>query len=240
MIVIPMAGLSSRFFKAGFEKPKYMLEAHGKTLFDFAVSSFIRYFASEKFVFIVKSVYETPKFVDDHAKKLGIKNYEIVILDHDTRGQADTVYLALRKLGDISEPITIFNIDTYRPCFNHPDFIDSCDGYLEVFNGEGEHWSFAKPNHASGSDNLVEETAEKKRISDLCSTGLYYFSSTVDFLEAFQKAASRPKSEWPKGELYLAPIYNMLIKDGKKIKYQLINQKDVVFFGTPDEYTAFL
>ncbi|EOA0230274.1 capsular biosynthesis protein, partial [Escherichia coli] len=33
MIVIPMAGLSSRFKKAGYVKPKYMLEAHGKTLF---------------------------------------------------------------------------------------------------------------------------------------------------------------------------------------------------------------
>ncbi|EII5689729.1 capsular biosynthesis protein, partial [Vibrio parahaemolyticus] len=26
MIVIPMAGMSSRFFKAGYDKPKYMLE----------------------------------------------------------------------------------------------------------------------------------------------------------------------------------------------------------------------
>ncbi|EGR1720790.1 capsular biosynthesis protein, partial [Vibrio parahaemolyticus] len=25
MIVIPMAGMSSRFFKAGYDKPKYML-----------------------------------------------------------------------------------------------------------------------------------------------------------------------------------------------------------------------
>ncbi|EGR2739468.1 capsular biosynthesis protein, partial [Vibrio parahaemolyticus] len=29
MIVIPMAGMSSRFFKAGYDKPKYMLEATG-------------------------------------------------------------------------------------------------------------------------------------------------------------------------------------------------------------------
>lgn len=31
MIVIPMAGMSSRFFKAGYTQPKYMLEAHGQT-----------------------------------------------------------------------------------------------------------------------------------------------------------------------------------------------------------------
>ncbi|ECR5117115.1 capsular biosynthesis protein, partial [Salmonella enterica] len=34
MIIIPMAGLSSRFFKAGYTKPKYELKAHDKTLFE--------------------------------------------------------------------------------------------------------------------------------------------------------------------------------------------------------------
>ncbi|EKO3985769.1 capsular biosynthesis protein, partial [Vibrio fluvialis] len=40
MIMIPMAGMSSRFFKAGYSKPKYMLEAKGKTLFEHSVLSF--------------------------------------------------------------------------------------------------------------------------------------------------------------------------------------------------------
>ena len=32
-IVITMAGLGSRFRKAGYQVPKYMIEAHEKTLF---------------------------------------------------------------------------------------------------------------------------------------------------------------------------------------------------------------
>ena len=40
MIVIPMAGLSQPFTRAGYDRPKYMLEAHGRTLFDQAVLSF--------------------------------------------------------------------------------------------------------------------------------------------------------------------------------------------------------
>ncbi|TOM80696.1 capsular biosynthesis protein, partial [Vibrio parahaemolyticus] len=59
MIIIPMAGMSSRFFKAGYDKPKYMLEAHGKTLFEHSVESFEALFLDTKFLFIVKDVYNT-------------------------------------------------------------------------------------------------------------------------------------------------------------------------------------
>ena len=44
MIVIPMAGLSSRFFKAGFEVPKYQLKINDSYVFDLALKSFIQYF----------------------------------------------------------------------------------------------------------------------------------------------------------------------------------------------------
>ena len=56
MIVIPMAGLSSRFTKAGYDKPKYMLEAFGRSLFWHAVSSFSNYFDSEDFLFIARDI----------------------------------------------------------------------------------------------------------------------------------------------------------------------------------------
>ena len=38
-----MAGLSSRFAKAGYKVPKYMLDIDGNSVFYHAVSSFKRY-----------------------------------------------------------------------------------------------------------------------------------------------------------------------------------------------------
>jgi hypothetical protein len=32
MIIIPMSGLSRRFTEAGYHQPKYMLQAHGRSL----------------------------------------------------------------------------------------------------------------------------------------------------------------------------------------------------------------
>lgn len=38
-VVITMAGLGSRFRKAGYKVPKYQIEAHGRTLFDWSMES---------------------------------------------------------------------------------------------------------------------------------------------------------------------------------------------------------
>ena len=112
MIIIPMAGLSSRFFKAGYQEPKYKLVAHGKTLFEWSVKTFEKYYESEKFIFICRDVYDTPEFLKSELKKVGIKNFEIITLTTETRGQAETVFLALDKVPE-DERLIIFNIDKH-------------------------------------------------------------------------------------------------------------------------------
>lgn len=238
MIVIPMAGMSSRFFKAGFDKPKYMLDAHAKPLFDYAVESFKAYFSTEHFLFIIRDVYQTADFVKQRAEYLGIASFEVKVLDDETRGQAETVFLGTQHIEEKTTSMTIFNIDTFRPDFRYPKEITNWSGYLEVFTGSGDNWSFAKP--ISEQSTQVIETAEKRPISNLCSTGLYYFSSLSSFQDAYIDYLNKPQDEWEKGELYIAPLYNYLISKGEPIHYNLINRDEVIFCGVPDEYYEFL
>ena len=133
--------------------------------------------------------------------------------------------------------VTIFNIDTFRPNFEFPNVQAESDGYLEVFRGSGDNWSFAKPINEQSTQ--VIETAEKRPISDLCSTGLYYFAEMQDYLSAYHHYAALPQSQWDKGELYIAPLYNYLIAQGKSIHYHLIARDEVIFCGVPAEYDAF-
>ena len=238
MIVIPMAGLSSRFFREGYTLPKYMLEAHGKTLFDHSVDSFNEYFHSEHFVFIVRDVHNTKQFVEARANILGIKNFDIVVLDRETRGQAETVALGIRDFENSEASLTIFNIDTFRPHFTFPDLAELGDGYLEVFRGSGENWSFVRP--IEKNTTKIDLTTEKKPISDLCCTGLYHFKSIREYMDAFDHYLSLPEGQWEKEELYVAPLYNYLISIGKNIHYNLISREEVIFCGTPSEYTEFL
>lgn len=227
MIVIPMVGRSSRFFQAGFTRPKYELQVGGKSVFAHAVSSFSRYYDSDLFLFLVRGDFEAEQFVRDQVAALGIRRFRVVVFAHETAGQADTVYQGLQQVEE-GGPLYIFNIDTFRPGFTKPQ--RDCDGYLEVFSGEGEHWSFVLP----GPDGRALRTTEKERISDLCSDGLYYFRDRALFEDVFARAVrddARVRSEY-----YIAPLYNYLIGDGRDVRYVQVDKAEVVFCGTPDEY----
>lgn len=233
MFLITMAGLSSRFFKAGYTQPKYKLMIQGESVFSLATKSFKNYFKTDLFVFVIRDIYDTKEFITKEILQLGITNYKIVTLDDETRGQAETAYIALTQTNS-DEQVTIFNIDTFRHNYLKPDFTENCDGYLEVFTAEGEHWSFVE----AAPGRKVSRTTEKDRISDLCSDGLYHFRHKDIFINAFEEALTH--NEVVRGEYYVAPLYNRLIHMGMDIRYDIITLDQIDFCGTPEEYRALL
>lgn len=235
MFIIPMAGLSSRFFKAGYDKPKYQLNLKGESVFAWSVKSFEKYFKTDKFVFIYRDIYQTKDFLEKEVSNLGILDYDLVCLPEETLGQADTVYQGIHHIQSDDE-IYIFNIDSKIVNFTKPDWVGECDGYLEVFRGEGNHWSFALPEN--NESNKVIQTTEKERISDLCSDGLYYFKQKSVFEQLFLKALQL--GDTAKNEYYIAPLYNGLIEQGGVVFYDLIDSGKILFCGTPNEYLNLL
>jgi len=232
MIVFPMAGISRRFFTAGYTEPKYKLLLNGESLFKHALSGFSHYFNKESFLFICRDIYDTPAFVERELAKLGLTLYKIVVINEETEGQADTVR---RGLGaeNPDERIFIFNIDTFRPSFRIDEKLaEGTDGYLETFIGSGANWSNVLPDE----NGNVLKTAEKEQISEYCCTGLYYFKRAADFLDCFNRAVA--SGNRTKGEYYVAPLYNDLIQNGSRIGFTVIKPEEVIFCGTPDEYTA--
>ena len=236
MIVIPMAGLSQRFTDAGYRQPKYMLDLAGRTVFAHAVSSFASLFGSERFLFIARDIQGTRAFLERQIAELQLPHSSVAILDRPTRGQADTVRLGLAQ-ADVSpeEHLTIFNIDTFRPNFTYPDaaWMKQADGYLEVMPGTDPGFSFVLPD--TNGEERVSRTAEKQVISELASTGLYWFRRSSDFLQALADKPSAGATEQ-----YIAPLYNQLIANGCDIRYDEIKSDDVVFCGTPAQYQALL
>ena len=230
MIVLPMAGRSSRFFKAGYTKPKFELEVTPQhSVFDCILYGYREYFDSETFLLICMD--EAKEFVEKRLIAVGVKQYKIAVLQEVTQGQAETVYIGLNDQDvDNEESILIFNIDTFRPQYKFPDFRNDCDGYLEVFIGDGDNWSYAKTD----SQGWVTQTTEKNPISNYCSTGGYYFSRAGDFRQAYEH--SLQQQETTLGEYYVAPLYNHLIQLGKKYKVDLVPLEEVIFCGVPAEY----
>ena len=84
-VVITMGGLGSRFRKAGYTVPKYMIEAKGKTLFEWSLISLEGYKADvHQYVFIAMADEENDvkTFIETKCQELGLENYHVIIRYH--------------------------------------------------------------------------------------------------------------------------------------------------------------
>ena len=237
--IFPMGGLSSRFTNAGYKVPKYELDLHGATVFEHAVIGFHRYFADHNFIFAFRGGEDVAEFIISKCLRLGIphSNLKLIFLNKVTGGQAETVRLAIDRAGILNrESIVVFNIDTFQSVYTFPRRfeIDTVDGYLEVFIGEGSGWSFIE----AGKNDSVIRVTEKDRISEYCSSGLYFFKRSGDFCNSYDKMYSAGLKNLHAGERYIAPLYNVLISQGADIRYNLVPSSQLAFSGIPEEYIA--
>ena len=236
-IVITMGGLGSRFRKAGYTVPKYMIEAKGKTLFEWSLISLEGYRdVADRHIFVAlkDEKADVENFIRLECSKLGLENYNIILLDHVTDGQA-TSALKASQCWNPENPILIYNIDTYvEPGEMSPSDIKG-DGHIPCFHAEGEHWSFVR------LDDLGKavEVREKKRISDNCTLGAYYFSSGALYSRIYQEYYGENKN-LEKNEKYVAPLYNHMIKLGFVVTISIVNFKKVHVLGTPKELDVFI
>ena len=234
-IIITMAGLGSRFRKAGFDCPKYMIEAKGKTLFEWSMDSLVDYnqFVS-KYFFIVRKEDESGSFIRDKMKKYGIKNIEVIEIEYLTDGQASSCMLAIPRCNP-DESIMIYNIDTYVEPYEMKYQDISGDGHIPCFHAEGDHWSFAKLDE----EGKVIEVREKVRISDNCSLGAYYFSSAGLYKKLYDEYYS-DEGNLNINEKYIAPLYNCMIEKKMKVTISIVDAYKVHVLGTPEELYSFI
>ncbi len=227
-----MAGKSSRFRNEGFVLPKYELEIKGIPLFRLSILSFENYFTTELFLFVLNHSSDSQEFVEREIKKLRIKNYQIIILENDTKGQADTVAQAIQNLYvHQSEYILIFNIDTIRPGFEYPVHFPNFPWIETFYSKNGDNWSFVIPYPNSDE---VYSVREKQRVSNYCSTGMYFFPSIEMYLDVY----SLQNKKRIDTELYVAPLYQLLIDRKIKVKYTKVDNNQVFFAGTPSEFRS--
>lgn len=233
-IVITMGGNGRRFREKGYDAPKYMIKVKNKTLFEWSMISLESFKSvNPKYIFVVKREDNAKEFIEKEIEKLNIKNASIVEIDKITDGQATTVVLAKEKWIE-GEALLIYNIDTHiEPHILKPEDIQG-DGFIPCFNAPGENWSFVKLDE---NGNAVE-LREKKKISNNATIGLYYFSSTDLYMKAYNEYYSE-QGNLEKGEKYIAPLYNYLIKENYIVRISIIPFENVHVIGTPEELEEF-
>ena len=233
-IVITMAGLGNRFRKAGYNCPKYMIEAKGKSLFEWSMDSLIGFSQhSSKYIFVVRKEDKATDFIKEKCKQYDITEIEIIELDGLTDGQATTALLAIPYV-NLDDAFMVYNIDTYVEPYEMRFNEIEGDGYIPCFYAEGDHWSFVKLDE---NGNAIE-VREKQRISDNCTLGAYYFSSAKLYKKIYEEYYKDAENV-EKSEKYIAPMYNYMIQKGYIVKITQINSKKVHVLGTPEELEEF-
>ena len=232
-----MGGLGSRFRKAGYTVPKYMIEAKGKTLFEWSMISLDGYKKDvNQYIFIAmkEEGIDMEGFIKEKCQELEIDNYHLILLDYLTDGQATTATLA-EKYWNKEHALLIYNIDTYvEPGQMNSEELKG-DGFIPCFKAEGDHWSFVRLDE----QERVVEIKEKQRISDHCTLGAYYFKTCGLYKKLYDEYYSEEKN-LVKGEKYVAPLYDYLLSKGGEIYISDIAPERVHVLGTPEELQYFL
>lgn len=236
-IVITMAGFGSRFRRAGYQLPKYQIEAHGRPLFDWSMLSLQGFdCCNPHYCFLVRGEDRAEGFIHQRCEQLGIRHFDLVELDQPTDGQATTALLAA-QVWDPKQPLLIYNIDTYvEPGWMNASALRG-DGFIPCFCGEGDHWSFVRLDETG----RAAEVREKVRISQHCTLGAYYFRTAGLYQQLYHSYYTQGgEQNLEMGERYVAPLYNHLIQLGGEVYIDTIPQKVVHILGTPQELEVFL
>lgn len=236
-VVITMAGLGSRFRKAGFNMPKYMIEAKGKSLFEWSMSSLEGFSADvNQYIFIAMKddKADAERFIKEKCEKINLQNFHTIIIDYLTDGQATTAMLA-SKYWKKDDALLIYNIDTYVEKFAMNSSQIHGDGFIPCFTANGNHWSFVQLDKTG----KAIEIKEKQRISDNCTLGAYYFKTCGLYEKLYSEYFLNTKN-LVNGEKYVAPLYNQLIQSGGDVYISNIPAEKVHVLGTPEELQIFL
>ena len=230
-ILIPMAGLGSRFSKQGYVFPKPLIEVKGKPMIQLVVENLN---IDSQYTFIVLQEH-IEKYNIDKMLKLIKPDCNIVITDGITEGAASTTLLAKEFINN-ENPLVIANSDQYFE-WNPREVIYSfmnknIDGGILTFPSTHPKWSYAKINETGN----VVEVAEKNPISNHATVGVYFWTHGSDYVTSAEEMID--KNIRVNNEFYVCPVYNQAIENDKKIVIKDIDKMWGI--GTPEDLETFL
>lgn len=234
-IVIPMAGRGSRFAKEGYIMPKPLIDVHGKPMIE-RVTENILPVCEHRFIYLCLREHLEKYELERRLQEIS-PGCIVVSVDQVTEGAACTVLLAERYI-DNTDSLMIANSDQYVDIDinEYLKAIGENDGLIMTMYADDPKWSFIQFNE----DKLVTVVREKEVISNEATVGIYNFKKGSDFVKyAHQMIERNIRSN---GEFYVAPVYNEMIADGKKVNFYNIGSEDNGMYrlGIPSDLEKFL
>ena len=237
-IVIPMAGAGTRFSKAGFFKPKPIIDVLGHPMIEIVIKNLTPKLP-HRFIFICQHEHVIEFSLGEMLQKLA-PDCSIVEVNGLTEGAACTVLKAIDLINN-EDQLMIANSDQYIDADINIYLDDitkkNVDGAIMTMKASSPKWSYVALNSA----NHVIRVAEKKIISSHATVGIYNFMKGQDFVSAAKAMISA--NDRVNGEFYVAPTYNQLIGRGFKIGvFNIGNDQGIGMhgIGTPEDLKLFI
>jgi dTDP-glucose pyrophosphorylase len=228
VLVLCMAGLYSRFRKAGYATPKFLLTMSGQTI----IARIVSELAPAALVLIANERdAEHGDAIRAALATIGHGDADLHFVG-DTSGQAETAAIGARRalaLGHTG-PLVFHNIDTVlleRDLGAIGDILTRSDGFIDVFDNDSAAYSYVAVD-----GDRVTDIAEKVVISRHATTGLYGFRSAAYYLEQAAETTRRSK-----GEFYISDVYRRMLDHGADIRIET-ESGPAIILGTPAEYES--
>lgn len=231
-IVIPMAGRGSRFSRAGYTMPKPLIEIHGHPMIEYVIRS-VTPDCPHRFIFLC---------LKEHMERYDLKQRlesfapgcVVVPIDTVTEGAACTVLLAEPWIHN-DDPMMIANSDQYVDIDINAylSAMGEADGLIMTLFADDPKWSFIRYDE----QRMVTMVREKEVISNEATVGIYNYRHGKDFVAAAHQMIDQ--NIRVNGEFYVAPVYNEMIRDGKKITFHNIGEH-MYGLGIPEDLEAFV
>jgi RpiB/LacA/LacB family sugar-phosphate isomerase len=228
-LLLPIAGKAQRFLDAGYTMPKPLILANHKHVIDWSLESVD--YSECNLIFIVRLDHIYNFSIDKILKQKFGDDIQIVVLDKITRGALETCVLAEQYI-DNDIPLLIYTPDVYfEPQFKPNTIPNDSEGFLLTFLANSADHSYSQCD----INGKVSRVVEKEVISEHANVGLYYFNSGKEFLKYGKEVIE--ENMLVKNEFYIAPMYNLMIRDGKYVTCADTEKMHVL--GTPSTLEFF-
>lgn len=230
-ILIPMAGLGSRFADAGYELPKPLIQVNGKPMIQRVVEDIS---IDGNYIYIVQKEHYEDYNLEELLNSI-TPGCEIVQINGATEGAAASS-LTAKHLINNDFPLVIANSDQITnwdaDLFLELAQSNPIDGSIVVFESDNPKWSYADTDEFG----YLTSVAEKQVISEQATAGIYLWTKGSDYVTFAEQMID--KNLRTNGEFYICPVYNEAILAGKKFTVFHIDSMSGI--GTPEDLEKYL
>jgi NDP-sugar pyrophosphorylase family protein len=242
-LIIPMSGVGQRFINAGYTVPKPLIEVDNKPMIEHVVNLFP---GVSSVTFICNTQNLTQTSMESILRKIR-PDCQILSIDKGN-GPVDAL-VASGILNNNKFKEVIVSYCDYSSVYDFDKFLldmrrSAADGGITYYTGfhphmlGNDHYDYALPI----GDNYLRKISQKvpfqsNKMEEYASNGAYYFRDGK-ILKKYAEELLTMSPVTNNGEYYVSEIYNLMVRDGLKIKLSEIEK--MLQWGTPYDLECYM